>query len=85
MDRNTPGHGRTGVPLFIAQGGDDKIVRPKITRDFVSHLCRDGDRVTFLELPGVDHMTAARKSASSAVAWIDGRFGRFSSTDTCVR
>ena len=85
IDRNTPGHGRTGVPLFIAQGSEDKIVRHKITENFVAHLCGDGERVTFLEMPGVDHTLAARNSASSAVAWIEDRFRGVAPIDTCAR
>jgi acetyl esterase/lipase len=83
MARNTPGRARAGAPLFIAQGLDDRIVRPKITRDFVALLCREGEHVTFTELKGVDHAMAARKSAPSAIAWIDERFRGRSPAGTC--
>jgi acetyl esterase/lipase len=83
MVRNTPGKGRTGAPLFIAQGSDDKIVRPKITRDFVSRLCSEGEHVTLSEFPQADHGLIARKSASSAIAWIDARFRGLKPAGTC--
>ena len=84
MARNTPGGMSTAAPLFIAQGSDDKIVRPGITRDFVSRLCSARERVTFAELPGVDHTMAARTSASAAVAWMDERFRGVKPLNTCV-
>ena len=84
MGRNTPGTGKTGAPLFIAQGLDDQIVRPKITRDFVSRLCGAGEHVILAELPQVDHGLIARKSASSAIAWIDERFRGLKPADNCA-
>jgi pimeloyl-ACP methyl ester carboxylesterase len=83
MRQNTPGGESTAAPVFIAQGSEDKIVRPQITSNFVAHLCGKGGRVTFAELPGVDHMLAARKSASTAIAWIDERFHGLKPRSTC--
>lgn len=75
MDKNTPGGSKIGVPVFIAQGMADTIVRPKITVDFVRQLCSQGEHVTFIEMQGVDHGMAARKSERRAVDWMRLRLG----------
>jgi acetyl esterase/lipase len=80
---NTPGGSPISAPVFIAQGSEDKIVRPKLTRDFVGRLCDARQTVTFLELRGVDHTMAAWKSAPDAVSWIEERFRGTPVRSTC--
>ena len=74
MLRNSPGQAPAGAPVFIAQGTADTTVRPDITRRFGEALCKQGVRVSFVELPGVTHTFAARDSASAALAWMTDRF-----------
>jgi pimeloyl-ACP methyl ester carboxylesterase len=80
---NTPGGSPISVPVFIAQGTEDKIVRPKLTRDFIRRLCDARQKVTFMELPGIDHAMAAWKSAPDAVSWIEERFRGIPVRSTC--
>ena len=51
MLQNTPGQAPAGAPVFIAQGTADTTVRPEITKQFGDHLCSQGVRVDFVELP----------------------------------
>jgi acetyl esterase/lipase len=74
MDRNTPGALPASTPVFIAQGTADDLVRPAITRAYVSTLCRSGAHVKLHTMPGGGHMWAGRDSASAAVDWIGQRF-----------
>lgn len=74
LDRNTPGLLPRNVPVFIAQGTSDTLVRPQVTRDFALKLCRAGSAVQFDALQGVGHLPAARDSADAAVSWMDARF-----------
>jgi acetyl esterase/lipase len=74
MLRNSPGQAPAGAPVFIAQGTADTTVRPDITKRFGEALCKQGTRVSFVELPGVTHTFAARDSASAALAWMTDRF-----------
>ena len=74
MLRNSPGQAPAGAPVFIAQGTADTTVRPDITKRFGEALCKQGVRVSFVELPGVTHTFAARDSASAALAWMTDRF-----------
>ncbi len=83
MNKNTPGGSRIGVPIFIAQGMADTIVRPKITVDFVGRLCGAGEHVTFVEMEGVDHGMAGRKSENRAVNWMRMRLGGQAVPNNC--
>jgi acetyl esterase/lipase len=71
---NTPGALPPGIPVFLAQGDADQLVRPAVTRAYMGQLCRAGSRVRMVWLPGVGHGFAARDSASAAVAWMTDRF-----------
>lgn len=74
LARNTPGVTPRGVPVYIAQGTSDALVRPQVTRDYAQKLCRAGRSVRFDVLQGVGHIPAALDSAPAAVAWMDQRF-----------
>jgi alpha-beta hydrolase superfamily lysophospholipase len=73
LEENRPGRARIGVPIYVAQGSEDTIVRPSVTSDFVGALCRSGEIVRYEVLPGADHLRAARASATSAVQWMRDR------------
>ena len=72
--QNTPGALPPDIPVFLAQGDADKLVRPAVTADYMRRLCRDGSSVRMVVLPGVGHGTLGRNSASAAVAWMADRF-----------
>jgi acetyl esterase/lipase len=80
---NTPGVLPADVPLFIAQGTADQLVRPEVTRDYVSRSCAAGDKVQFLLMPGVNHGYAAHDAATQAVEWIAARFAGGAPPDDC--
>lgn len=83
LAENTPGHLPPDVPVFIAQGGADKLVRPSVTRAYVDALCRGGSRVRFEVLPGVGHAFIARDAASDAVGWIAARLAHQAPPNDC--
>ena len=74
LKRNTPGKLPPTLPVFLAQGTADKLVRPQVTWSYKAQLCDAGSRVRMLALPGVSHGFAGAKSADAAVAWIADRF-----------
>jgi len=74
MARNSPGAAPAGAPVFIAQGTDDDIVRPAITRRFADHLCLKGTKVHMVLLEGASHSFAGMDSAGAAVGWMAERF-----------
>ncbi len=84
LARNTPGLLPRELPLFLAQGTTDDLVRPQVTRDFADRQCRAGRAVTMLWLPGVGHLFAARDSAESAIAWMDERLAGLPPPTDCA-
>jgi acetyl esterase/lipase len=74
LEENSPGPLPAGMPVFLAQGSADGLVRPAITEAYRARLCRHGDRVEFVLLPGVGHAFIARDVAGAAVDWMAARF-----------
>jgi acetyl esterase/lipase len=85
LARNSAGTLPPEIPVFLAQGTADAIIRPQVTKDYMQRLCAAGGKVQLLELPGVGHGFAARDSASAAVDWIAGRFKADSPPSDCGR
>ena len=71
---NTPGPLSPQIPLFLAQGTTDNIVRPEVTRAYAQQQCKAGSKVTMMWVPGVGHGLVARDSANAAVGWMMDRF-----------
>lgn len=61
-------------PVLIAQSVEDPIVAPAVTRDFARSLCRSGQALRWIELPGGDHAHSARDSSGATLDWIAARF-----------
>jgi acetyl esterase/lipase len=55
MRQNTPGLLPRNIPVFIAQGGEDKLVLPQVTKNYMRALCRNGSAVRFVYLPRANH------------------------------
>lgn len=72
--RNTPGTLPPQIPLFLAQGTTDTIVRPEVTRGYMQRQCKAGGKVAMMWVPNVGHGFVARDSADAAVAWMMDRF-----------
>ena len=85
MQTNSPGALPSGMPVFIAQGTADDLVRPAITRTYISKLCGGGARVKFYSMPGGGHMWAGRDSAGAAVDWMGERFRGAHPPNDCRR
>ena len=74
MTKNTPGTLPPHIPVFLAQGGADELVRPQVTQEYMKRLCAAGSKVQWLFMPTVNHGFAGRNSASAAVQWMADRF-----------
>jgi acetyl esterase/lipase len=83
MVRNSPGQAPAGAPVFIAQGTADTTVDPQVTRRFAKALCAQGVHVTFVALPGVSHVFAARDAAPTAIRWMNDRFRGVPAPSSC--
>lgn len=74
LARNSPGGASIDAPVLIAQGEEDSLVLPRITRAFVDRLCRGGETVDDRTSPGVGHVQAGPQTAPDAMDWIGARF-----------
>lgn len=81
--RNSAGPLPREVPLFLAQGGADVIVRPAVTAAFMARQCAAGGRVTWLGRPQTGHGWIASKSSDAAIGWIADRFAALPPPDDC--
>ena len=82
--RNTPGRLPSGIPVFLAQGAADELVRPAVTENYMTDLCRAGSKVRMMLLPGVGHLSVGRDSADAAVQWMADRFANISPPSDCA-
>ena len=81
--RNTPGPLPQNIPLFLAQGTIDNLVRPDVTRAYFQQQCKAGGKVRMVWLPNEGHGFAGRDSANAAVDWMMGRFAGEPVPDDC--
>lgn len=81
--RNTPGALPSSIPVFLAQGTTDGLVRPAVTQTYMQQLCRAGSRVSLLMMPNVSHGFAGRDSANAAVDWMTDRFAGNTAPNDC--
>ncbi|HTT82377.1 MAG TPA: alpha/beta fold hydrolase [Rhizomicrobium sp.] len=80
---NSAGPLPPNIPVFLAQGTADGLVRPDITTAYFWKLCRGESSVRYLLLPGVNHAWAAKKSAPDAIQWIADRFAGATPPSDC--
>lgn len=83
LEENTPGALPPEIPVFLAQGTTDQIIRPDVTRDYMGKLCKAGSKVRMLIMPNIGHGRAAQASTMQAVNWITDRFAGEAPPDDC--
>jgi acetyl esterase/lipase len=85
MTANTPDTLPPQIPLLLAQGGADGLVRPQVTEGYMRRQCAAGSKVRMLLLPGVNHGMIAHDAAATAVDWIGDRFANAAVPSDCAR
>jgi acetyl esterase/lipase len=80
---NTPGVLPGKIPVFLAQGTADRIVRPEVTRAYMAKLCRAHVAVRMDWVQGAGHGFVAYKSAAATIAWIGDRFAGAPAPSDC--
>ncbi|HUN96289.1 MAG TPA: alpha/beta fold hydrolase [Bradyrhizobium sp.] len=83
LEKNTPGALPPEIPVFLAQGTTDRIIRPDVTRDYMGKLCTAGSKVRMLMMPNIGHGRAAQASTMQAVNWIADRFAGEAPPNDC--
>jgi pimeloyl-ACP methyl ester carboxylesterase len=84
LEKNTPGALPPDIPVFLAQGTIDNIIRPDVTRDYMGRLCKAGSKVRLMMLPNIGHGRAAQASTMAAVNWMTDRFADEPSPSDCA-
>ena len=82
---NTPGPLPAQLPLLLAQGSADELVRPQVTQDYMKRQCRAGGSVRMLLLPNANHGVIAHDAAPSAIDWIADRLAGVPAPNDCDR
>ncbi|MBT1517345.1 lipase family protein [Bradyrhizobium sp. SRL28] len=63
-----------GIPIFLAQGTNDQIIRPAVAQAYLDKLWQGGSKVRMVILPDIGHGHAAQASTMAAVNWLTDRF-----------
>jgi acetyl esterase/lipase len=85
MAANTPGTLPPQIPLLLAQGSADELVRPQVTQDYMRRQCAAGGKVRMLVLRGANHGVIAHDAAAAVVDWIGDRFAGAATPNDCGR
>jgi alpha-beta hydrolase superfamily lysophospholipase len=83
LQQNTPGARPVGVPMFIAQGGQDTLVVPTATQSFVASACARGEAVTFRLYPRDTHGTIANSAVPDVLSFFTQVLGGHPPLTTC--
>jgi acetyl esterase/lipase len=83
LERNTPGHTATQVPVLLAQGSNDERVAPASNRSLEARLCRAGDRVELRTYANVNHLGIIDAAGGDLLAWIGDRLAGRPARTTC--
>ena len=83
LAKNTPGTLPPEIPVFLAQGDKDAVVRPEVTHTYAAELCKAGSNVEMLVMPNIGHGRAAQASTRAAVNWLSDRFAEAQPPNTC--
>jgi acetyl esterase/lipase len=83
LAENSPAPLPNTIPVFMAQGTADGLVRPAVTANYVRLLCQQGSKVRVVLMQDVGHAFIARDAAPQAIAWIASRFANAAAPDDC--
>ena len=83
LQKNTSGVFQQNIPVFLAQGTNDQIVHPDVTRGYMKKLCAAGSKVMMLNLPNIGHGRAAQASADAAADWMTDQFAGKTAPNDC--
>ncbi len=85
LKQNTPGPLPPDIPVFLAQGTIDQIIRPDVTRDYMKKLCQAGrPREIAPCCPISATGRAAQESTMEVVHWTADRFTQEALPSDCM-
>ncbi|MBX3013893.1 MAG: hypothetical protein KF832_20390 [Caldilineaceae bacterium] len=73
VDANYAGtFGGFAIPAAFFQGSADYVVTPESQQRFATFLCEQGEPVTYVTLPAIQHVNTRQASFKATLAWIQG-------------
>jgi len=81
--RNMPGRKPVHGPLLLISGEADPEVPSALTATVVARLCKQKDRVLFVEYPGLNASAVIGDSVSEQISWIRARFAGLPAPSNC--
>jgi pimeloyl-ACP methyl ester carboxylesterase len=77
LEENSTGQSAIAAPVFIAQGGRDKLVPLEVTRSAIPDLCAINDNLRYQEYDGVSHGNLRLAAADDMLQFLaDGLAGQ---------
>jgi alpha-beta hydrolase superfamily lysophospholipase len=84
LDDNTPDPTRITAPVFLAQGLDDEIIAPAVTKAWARTRCDGGAPTVWKTYADVTHLAIVGPGGSDALDWTIDRFDHAPlPTNTC--
>jgi alpha-beta hydrolase superfamily lysophospholipase len=83
LRQNTPGATPVGVPVFIAQGEADELVKPAATTQYVNTVCARGEHVAYKQYPGANHGSIARVAMADVLVFLAGALNGAPAAGAC--
>ncbi len=68
-----PGHRRIGVPVLVAQGGDDRVVPKALTDALVGRMCGMGRNVLYKTFSKADHYSIQLMASTDLLSFASDR------------
>ncbi len=81
--RNTPGQKPTHGPLLVISGGADLAISAEMSEKTVTRMCKEGDRILFLEYPNANASGVMGASVADLLSWIKARFAGYAAPGNC--
>jgi pimeloyl-ACP methyl ester carboxylesterase len=80
---NSPVNPIRDMPLLVAQGLIDDLVRPEVTEEYVAQQCKDGVNVTLQKYPKAGHFSLRTIAAPDVADWMLARLDGQPATSNC--
>ncbi len=81
---NSPGDEPLRVPLLVAQGLADTLVRPEVTQRYIDRQCGAGAAVELHTYAGVGHFAVRTVAAPVVIDWLTARLDGPPSAGGCT-
>src|SRR5664280_472826 len=72
------------IPMLVAQGLSDPLVRPNTTIDFVKQACAHHAQIDLDTYPGIGHFAVRTAALPQSLAWIRARLSGTPTISGCV-